>query len=406
MKPVSLFNGSTSRLRKSLCGTKKISITSKNNVIRARLVSKARAEVTADAPPTTLDLADVAKSLIVAEQERFESIEQAIESAIERASLLGNFSFVYFRDLVRTGFPDASNREIYIRLLTFCSNHPRTVFVENTVNEFTIVQGCFAVSTAELVLKSLQLFDDFLVSLVKSLRFNSFDDMPGEAAIQQSTSFDGRAQQFMIAELLDTGFIDLEDLPWRLPRYQLNQSFSWEDRFLVFKRARIAWDAAIQRRPKLEAQPDEDPDQLNRVKVKLSLESFPDEADEEFPWEALNQHVHAGLVEREVEKERVAWERKKKIDTVLSCVLSSLVAEERLIGKSVGEIAKQISTKCGVGARLVEMVLSSKHQTANVLRISYGLNGEYSVEINQSIVWEDLADYPETRKVCEVILSQ
>ena len=383
-----------------------ISIVGKNNAIRAKLVLLARTEKKSESSSAPIRLAEVARAVIVAEQFRFESIVQAFDAAIKTAALLPSFSFRQFREIVKGGFPDATNREIYLRILSVCSNHPRTAFIENTTTEFTIVRGGFVPSTPQLVLSAIKPFDDLLVFLVESLRFDTFLDMPSEAEIRQQTQIEGGDQLFIFTELLECGFLEIEDLPGSLPRCRLVDAFAWEDHFCVYGRGRTAWLAATQRPYKMPIGVGEELEQRPVVKLKMSPYIFPRETVEEISWETLVRDESAGKVAREADQVRLANERIQKIDTVLRCVLTSLFAGEKLVDDSVEAIALRISEQCGVGVRLVEKVLTGTSETAKVLRLSRNFRDECLVDINPQFTWDDIQFFPETRKACEVILGR
>lgn len=217
----------------------KFSLSASSKAIRARL-SALPAPEKLEPEGHALNLGSVAQGLVIQEQRHYNSLEQAVEATINTLAK-GSFSFGEVISNVRATFANVSVREVYFALLQYCANHVRSVFAENTINRLVFSDGLFSQSTHELIPQALAPFDAFLAELVLHLDFCQFRDLPDEDSIEKSTNVRGGDQVILVAELIDCGFLDIEDAAGELPRYKLLDDFEWVGRYKLFETAMRSW---------------------------------------------------------------------------------------------------------------------------------------------------------------------
>ena len=66
-------------------------------------------------------------------------------------------------------------------------------------------------------------------------------------------------QLLLIGELLDAGFLLIDDRPGELPLYELSEDFGWDGRFRLFQLAHHAW-LTMRDKPRFTAVPGADDD--------------------------------------------------------------------------------------------------------------------------------------------------
>ena len=187
--------------------------------------------------PIALDLAVVAGELVRQDEARVRDLVERVQAAIDRKANPG-FSL---GDLMRE-VGEAPYREVYFLILQCCANHPRSVFVEGTVNR--LIQepgGRFVQSTAERLSAALAPYDQYLLWVIQQLTFNEPRLLASEVEGERATGLAERHQVLLVSELLDCGLLLLEDVPGSLPLYRLAEDFEWDSRFKFFPRAAEAW---------------------------------------------------------------------------------------------------------------------------------------------------------------------
>lgn len=383
----------------------KFSLSASSNKIRSHLVKLLTPE-TQEPESAPLNLDAIAQTLIIQEQRYYESLEEALESAINALAFEG-FSFGQVIAHVRQAFPTANMREIYFALLQHCANHVRSVFTENTRNRLILIDGRFMQSTKEILPQALAPFDAFLSRLIHHFDFNQARDLPDEEIIEGQTGIAGRDQVTLVSELTDCGFLLIEDVAGHLPLYSLSEDFSWEGRYKLFATAMHDW-IAKKNRPRRQAEETRkskealNADSYEFDVTEFSLGQLPDDAD---GFMVGDDHAYRTLdAERDVrisnsEQARVQRERTEKIDKVLAHVLASLFNGKKApLSK---EFILSVSKKTGVGERLVQLLLSGKGKNMpKVIATQHN-----TISINPNLDWEDLADYPLTQGVCKSFLK-
>lgn len=175
--------------KRSSTRREKFSFSTSGTKIRARL-AKLPISATGESKGVAFNLEDIAQGLIVREQRHYDSLSEALESAIN--ALAGDgFVFGQIVEHVRQAFPESTIREIYFALLQHCANHVRSVFSENTRNRLILANGRFRQSTKELIPQALATFDSFLTHLVHHFDFSQSRDLPDEDELEIASGVRG-----------------------------------------------------------------------------------------------------------------------------------------------------------------------------------------------------------------------
>jgi len=193
-----------------------------SKLVRAKLVKLQEDEVhphPALAENAPLDLGAVAKTLVAQEQKHYESLDQAIEAALDALTGTGSFTLGDMVRDVKAGFKATSPREVYVLLIQHCANHSRSAFAPTTVNRLILDDdGRFSQSTREAIPGAFAVFDAFLVYLIQHLYFDITLELPAEHFIEDETGLPGSSQVLLIGELLDCGLLELDDVAGDMSR--------------------------------------------------------------------------------------------------------------------------------------------------------------------------------------------
>lgn len=362
----------------------KFSLSASSKKIRARLV-KLHAPLRPEPEDAPLNLDSIAQTLVLQEQHHYDSLEEAIEVAINTLAR-DKFTFNQVVVSVHRGFPSASIREIYFALLQHCANHVRSVFAENTRNRLILSDGTFIQSARELITQALEPFDIFLANLIHHFDFIQHRDLPNEERIENKTSFRGNDQVILISELLDCGLLELEDVAGHLPRYRLSEDFEWNGRYRLFAKSMHDWFA-----------------KRSAPASKIEVSKLNNEDDDDF----LSEKRDADQIPDKVLKAayaQVEFERRKKVDKVLAQILAHLFSGEHLqVTKS---LPINLAQETGVGVRIVQMVISGIGEaTPKVILLTHASGLGRIVSIHPNLDWKDLADYPLTQNTCKNFLG-
>jgi hypothetical protein len=360
-----------------------------------------------------INLVEVAQELIIKEQQHYVSLNETVESAINEFADEG---FI-FREIVVNVFqslPVSTYREIYFSLLQNCANHVRSVFAANTRNRLILHHGKFTQSSKELISQALIPFDTYLTLLIHYFDFDVSKSMLDEDALNGLTWITAQKHGFLIDELLDCGFLELEDMPGRLPQYNLSEAFEWSGRYKLFAQAMQEWRIKLtltsRRAERLKSMP---PRNRNREvfsdSQNLSAVHFDDDGNE--PFLSLERISLADFLRSESTKEAIATReendhlarerqiRHDSIDKVQAHLLMILLSGNKL--PSHEEMRIELPIKLHVDQKLVRQLLRGR--TENLLKAIVTRNN--TVSINPKINWEDLADYPLTQRVCKTFLK-
>ena len=227
---------------RNVSGRQKFALASETRKVRAKLI---RVEPRRDDPSADgLNLASVAQDIVSRDDQHYTSIDKALEQALDILAPNG-FTLGAAVTEVRRRTPLATIREVFFLLVQHCGNHPRSVFMEGTVNRLVLADGRFVQSNKSRLEEGLRKFDVYLLKLIQELSFDTPGDLPRESNIEAETGISERDQLVLIDELLDAGFLTLHDLPGQLPLYVLAGDFDWTARFHFFHRARVVWTTLL-----------------------------------------------------------------------------------------------------------------------------------------------------------------
>lgn len=377
----------------------RFSLSATSKKIRASLVKLSLPEhpKTSVTQDTQLNLEEVAQTLVIKDDKHYASLEEAVESAI---NTLADEGFVFKRIVqdVEQTYPTSTIREIYFAVLQHCANHVRSVFAENTRNRLILTDGKFRQSTRDIISEALAPFDKFLKQLVHHFEFDNDMDVPNEDAFEILTGICGADQVILISELLECGFLEMNDVAGKLPQYKLSEDFEWDGRFKLFAGAMHDWQAkkehrAVAGQTLLKMETEEDDDDFSGG---YSISEMP----EEFSSEDIHEWSEPrNMVRANSEIERIQKERHEKIDRVLSLLLLQLIAGKTLAPNK--DLARTISEKQGIGYPLVWRIVSCKEKAMPRLFI----HSKGNLVLNPGISWDSLKNYPKTKELCKTFLE-
>lgn len=380
----------------------KFSLSASGKKIRASLVQlPVFQRQTHKSAPLNLD--EVAQSIVLQEFKHYESLEEAIEEAIN-ILVKNEFSFKQIQNIVQGSFESASRREIYFVLLQHCANHVRSAFAINTRNRLIVRNGGFKQSTQELILEALVPFDFFLTWIVRHFDFENALDLVDEIDLKQRTGFNGEEQIILISELIDCGFLEIKDIAGNLAQYKLIEDFEWEGRFKLFKNAMHDWDAKVshyRKKPKLSRKTDEvitedDEDSEFETSYRKEKQKSIETMIESQAIRSFFEHASKGLDQRQTAQ---AYKRQREVDKIMSIVLTRLLSGEKL--EVTKDLLTQLSQRTGVSKILIDSVLSSEGVNIKSVILFEG----DSMTIHPDLNWESLTNYPLTQQICKDFLS-
>lgn len=408
----------------------RVTLSSGSRKIRARL---AKLDVTplAQGAEGLLDLSAVAKVIIVQDQKRYDSLDAALEAALDRLTAAGDFSFGDVVAAVRQGFASASLREIYFLLVQHCANHVRSVFADATQNRLILNGGRFSQSSHESLFPALAHFDAFLAYLLSKLAVSQAKELPAEEQIERDTGVVGGDQVILVSELLDSGVLMLHDIPGALPHYSLDAEFEWIGRYKLFTQASATWlECMRQDLPQVDEKTDDADDEDDydveayAVNSRRPLQSgqLPEEIIDSDPsYDAINidralrdvvklqrhrmqalehQHTLANLAEAE----KKAKLEHQDVDTLLANLLPRVLAGQVFTGQTWREVALAIAEATGVRRAVASKAIRSG---GPVFLVTHGgLNVGFRLEINASLTIEMLDFYPKTLAACKRLLDK
>ncbi len=386
----------------------RFALSSASRKVRARLVKLDIAGPlqgqTDDAP---LYLSQVAQAIIAQDQRRYESLESALEAAIDQLTTRGPFMFGDLVTQTRTGYTGADLREIYFLLVQHCANHVRSVFAESTINRLILSAGRFAQSTRDTLPDALEVFDRFLVTLISTFSFSAAHQMPGEEALENETGFCGRDQVILTAELIECGFLSLDDRPGELPLYQLDSSFEgWDGRFKLFANAHAAWTAKYRQQPatvNLPSGDEEEPADEGVIAHVLRRDALLVFEDTDLDVDSIDRmmretdaQVHRHTRQRE-EAER------DQVDALLAKMLPRVKNGQRFGAHGYQKLVQFVAQRLDVPAHIVSAALRATGPHPKVFLEIYGQGKFRQLEVNSDLTRDMLEAYPQTLAVFDRI---
>jgi hypothetical protein len=369
----------------------KVALTRHSHKVRARLAKMEPLPRQA----TGLDLTVVAQELVVRDQLHYSSVEAAVLAGIDALAANG-FSL---GELV-AHTKSSAIREIYFLVLQHCANHPRSVFIETTINRLIVSDGRFVQSTHDRLTEALAKFDGFLVQLISRLDFDTPRLLDTEAAVEALTGIPGRDQVILIAELLDCNWLQLMDVPGSLPLYTLADDFDWSGRFHFFQQAAARW-IALKNKPKrvYQAAPvDKDFDEFYGFASVPEFESYSDSsvlADA-----VVQRQIAVGRKNAAAAKQREELRHKTEIDRGLARLLAWLQLNSgkyQVFGSK--DLAALLLRETGIGKQLLKKLLEPNDIPKVHCLINQPGFAQKRVEPNPQLSAEQLLDFPLTAAV-------
>lgn len=371
------------------------------SLVKLPLQTKQKLE---DAP---LDLDGLAQSLVLEELRHYESLEEAIEAAVNTFADKG-FSLGQVLKFVSKTFSTTNVREIYFSLLQHCANHVRTVFSEGTRNRLILKDGRFGQSTKERISEALAPFDLFLTALIHHLDFDRARDLPDEDFIREQTGISGEGQIILVSDLIDCGFLDLDDVAGTLPKYKLIEDFGWAGRYKLFERAMHDWTAKkSHHRRRIETNsPDNNIHENDNQYLNENIVYGNDKPVRPLSLLTENRIIHnfpqvtkytESLRNSKEKSRRLDYQR--KIDKIFSVLLDRLLSGEQL--QATGKLEFEISEKAGVRKELIRAIFSN--EIIDIPKIL--LFEQTSISLHPDLNWKDLTEFPLTQRVCQEFLD-
>lgn len=394
-------------------------LSSETRKVRARLAALPPQPVaTANAP---LALATVAQTLIQAEHKHFESLDQALEAMLDTLAIQG-FTLGDAAQYVREGLPDALSREIYFGVIRYTANHFRSVFAEDTINRLILTDGRFAQSTRETITAAFEYYDKFLAYLISNLSFFEAKEIPDEEQIEDDTGVPGAEQVMLLSELLECGFIQLEDLPGRLPLYVLDATFDWEGRYKLFGRAHQAW-LTLSRQPRVTkaaiAPHEENYDDLAEFDDGPLDERLISRIEETWPPESKYQDSSIGRLSNIMSESKFMEEKARKrnlleqvrmemIDKTIALLLEMIFKGQKIRLNQSLELSIQLEGETGFYRKRIRQLLHGTlpHTPAIFKPVSIkNISPDVVLEILPTVELNELRQYPRSLTVCQNFLG-
>lgn len=361
-------------------------------------------------PTAPMDLTKLAESLATESQRHYESLGQALEDALDALTMRGPFHLKDVVNVVGRSFSGGTVREVYMLVLQHCANHVRSAFATNTVNRLILTGDQFEQSSPEALPAALAPFDAFLRYVIEHLDFNESRQLEGEVVMQAATGFSGQDQVVLVAELLDCGMLELDDIPGELPHYLLDETYEWGGRFRLFHEAWRAWQIAKHRPSKITAtELDEDDDlddDTHSAGVTAILARDADDPGDAPDWRMINRELKAGRAKLEAAKAQQASELERQcsapvIDQAMARLLSHLLKGEDFVAKNAKRLNMQLESALQAEPATVRTMLTN----STVFRIQRTTDNRHTVAINPTLNWQALESYPLTKSVCQEFLS-
>lgn len=383
--------------KRSSTRREKFSLSASGMRIRASLVTLSLPQAH-EHKGVKISLEEVAQGMIIEEQRLYESLKEALESAID--ALAGNgFFFDQLVENVRKAFPHMTIREIYFALLQHCANHVRSVFSEDTRNRLILINGRFTQSSKELIHQALDPFDTFLAHLVEHLDFSQSRNISDEDELQVLTGIRGQNQTILVSGLLECGFLEIEDIAGHLPQYRLSEAFEWIGRYQLFIKAMYAWNAKKNRKNR-RTQGSKSKTSISAISAERVSE--PDLSVENISLSdyLLSERKKAVVAERARDEERAASRQRRHdgIDKILAHMLLTLLSGKQLPRND--DMLVSLPGELNVNRKWVQQVIRGESDIPRVV-----VTSKTAVSIDPSLDWKHLADYPLTQSVCKIFLE-
>ncbi len=340
---------------------------------------------------SSLNLNEVAKSLVAETTRHFDNLSEAFEASLEKmTSSSESFTFIELLLEIHKRFSNASRREIFLLLIQHCSNHPRSVFSETTINRLVISRGSFYPSNLERLTEAITPYDSFLHFIIHHLDFETPSSLPNEIFLSKMFGFTEPTIDILLSELIESSLLQIQDNPGELPQYRLEKEFSWEGRFKFFKRSASLWNS---KKP-----------EATTIKTETALA----EKKQVPAWvSAWKNGVRTGAG---VDKREAIEARHSQADKAIAFIINWLRARKSLSGKNLASILNTLAKdpQCSVSrTALQEALIPSRGLgVPHVFLLTNGANRKsVNVIINPQLDWNAIASMPQTMQACQSILE-
>lgn len=168
-------------------------------------------------------------------------LEEAVRVLVEELAVDG-FTLKELVSRVRQAGVKAKIKEIYLELVQYCGNLPRSVFAPDTVNRLLHDNSIFRQSSSTEIAPALSGFDVILMKLISTLSFDSADEISHIDLQLKHSSF-----LRWVLDLEQVGLVVEYIAPSNkaVARYKLNSKFTWSGRWRLFEVANQAWDEKL-----------------------------------------------------------------------------------------------------------------------------------------------------------------
>lgn len=411
----------------------RFALSSGSRKVRARLVKlEAVALPPSQDESAPLYLSQVAQAIIVQDQKHYDSVEVALDAAINKLTDFGGFTFSQLATETRQGFAGTNLREIYILLIQHCANHVRSVFVDTTQNRLILAGDHFTQSTKESLWAALVPFDAFLVGLIGKLSFVTPIALPTEEQIERETGIRGRDQVILVSELLDCGFLILDDRPGELPYYTLDISFDeWKGRFKLFPKGHTAWTVKLRQHERIALQIDNNGKDDFDVDAPVSYgvlrgDQLPEaDGDEDIDFASLDKVLRES--EARAAQHRLAHPRpattpkqshppitivtpktqvpeRQQVDSFLAKLLATVAAGESFTAQNWNALAQRVAQVTTTPDHIAKLALDPVAKHPKVFFVA-DTGEQCTLRVNPMLRWDMLLSYPKTRSVCDKLLG-
>lgn len=390
----------------------RFAISGPGRLVRARLTELDNALESTRECKDNLDLGDVARTLVVQEQKHYDSLNHAVEEAVDKLASMESFTLADVVSQVSAGFEGAIIRDVYYLLLQHCANHVRSVFSETTRNRLILNGGRFTQSMLEPLKRALAPYDRFLAYLIGHLDFHTARELPFEDVMETDTGIPCHHHALLVAELTECGLLDMEDIAGDLPKYSLVDDFPWDGRYGMFHLSHRKWleSKTVAPSPIPRTGPTtSDGYDGHRVKVGAMI----DDADN---WDGVLppsiERMASGSMEMlhgpdfELIRAGRNPDLKTMVDSILANILTGIVEGRPPMAADMRELAARLYHRGGTArklgrVRMEEVLVNAEGRWPHVFVLSgNGGMGRRPLKINPNLSWESLDGFPATRRVC------
>lgn len=146
------------------------------------------------------------------------------------------FTFSEYKNLIHQYKPSATVRDLFLEMLKYCLNLPRSVFLASKGRGFLYMNGRFHRGTKIQEKDALLKYDNFLAAHINALSFHESQDLPSNILVARLTGIGVVDQKALINSLIYRELIINDN-----NRYSMNESFEWPVDFNKFEKSKSYW---------------------------------------------------------------------------------------------------------------------------------------------------------------------